>query len=115
MEGINLHADSAAVNVNFWITNDSANLDSESGGLDIYEHKAPKDWGFNMYNMDSEVIMEYLDSVYSTSIIVPYKRNRSVIFDSDLFHRTDNFYFKDGYEDRRINITMLFGTRNIQQ
>ena len=68
-----------------------------------------------MYNMDSEVIMEYLDSVNSTSIIVPYKRNRSVIFDSDPFHRTDDFYFKDGYENRRINITMLFGTRNIQQ
>jgi len=115
LEGINLHADSAAVNVNFWITNDSVNLDSESGGLVIYEHKAPKDWGFNMYNMDSEVIMEYLDSVNSTSITVPYKRNRPVIFDSDPFHRTDDFYFKDSYENRRINITMLFGTRNIQQ
>jgi len=31
------------------------------------------------------------------------------------FDRTDDFYFKDSYENRRINITMLFGTRNIQQ
>ena len=37
--------------------------------------------------------------------------NRCVVFNSDLFHRTDDIHFRDGYEDRRINITMLYGTR----
>jgi len=35
-----------------------------------------------------------------------------VVFNSDLFHATDEFHFRDGYENRRINITMLFGLRN---
>ena len=42
---------------------------------------------------------------------VPYRENRAVIFDSDLFHRTDTLRFKPGYENRRINVTMLFGRR----
>ena len=42
---------------------------------------------------------------------VPYRANRAVIFDSDLFHETDQIAFKEGYLNRRINITMLYGTR----
>ncbi len=42
---------------------------------------------------------------------VPYRRNRGVIFDSDLFHSTADVDFRPGYENRRINVTMLFGYR----
>ncbi len=42
---------------------------------------------------------------------VPYRANRAVIFDSDLFHETDRIRFADGYQNRRINITMLYGRR----
>ena len=48
--GIRVHADFAAVNVNFWITPDSANLNSSNGGLIVYKEKAPLDWSFNLYN-----------------------------------------------------------------
>jgi len=42
---------------------------------------------------------------------VPYKQNRAVIFHSKLFHNTDRFKFRCcSYKDRRINITMLFGS-----
>jgi hypothetical protein len=34
-----------------------------------------------------------------------------VIFDSDLFHKTDQIAFKDGYLNRRINVTLLYGRR----
>jgi hypothetical protein len=34
------------------------------------------------------------------------------MFNSDLFHETGPLTFKPGYENRRINITMLFGKRN---
>jgi hypothetical protein len=37
-----------------------------------------------------------------------------VIFDSDLFHETDRIAFKDGYVNRRINITMLYGRRDAE-
>jgi hypothetical protein len=33
------------------------------------------------------------------------------VFDSDLFHETDRIAFKEGYLNRRINITMLYGRR----
>ena len=50
LKGINVHADFAAVNVNFWITPKDANLNPESGGLIVYDVEAPIDWDFNTYN-----------------------------------------------------------------
>ena len=44
-------------------------------------------------------------------IVVPHRANRAVVFDSDLFHETDTIRFKDGYQNRRINVTMLYGRR----
>jgi hypothetical protein len=35
------HADFAAVNVNFWITPDEANLDSKTGGMIVYDLEVP--------------------------------------------------------------------------
>ena len=43
--------------------------------------------------------------------IIPYKENRAVLFNSSLLHESDNYEFKEGYENRRINITILFGKR----
>jgi hypothetical protein len=45
------------------------------------------------------------------AVAVPYRQNRAVIFDSDLYHETGPLDFRDGYENRRINVTMLFGKR----
>ena len=45
------------------------------------------------------------------AITVPYRANRAVIFDSDLFHETDRIDFRPGYLNRRINVTMLYGRR----
>ena len=42
---------------------------------------------------------------------VPYRENRLVLFNSNLFHQTDEFHFKPGFRNRRINITLLFGKR----
>jgi hypothetical protein len=113
LRGINVHADFAAVNVNFWITPDEANLDPESGGLVIWDTPAPLDWGFNQYNNPNAGprIREFLAQTGAKSITVPYRANRAVIFDSDLFHETDRITFKEGYLNRRINITMLYGSR----
>jgi len=45
------------------------------------------------------------------TVTVPYRANRAVIFDSNLFHKTDTIRFAEGYENRRLNITMLYGRR----
>ncbi len=110
MVGINPHADFARINVNFWITPDEANLDPETGGLLIYRRPAPPSWGFEQYNAaPGEEIMDFLGEDAKTPIRVPHRQNRAVIFDSRLFHETDKLSFRPGIENRRINITMLFG------
>jgi Tfp pilus assembly protein PilF len=111
LSGTAIHADFAAVNVNFWITPDDANLNPESGGLVIWDKPAPMNWTFDHYNGDQAAIRNFLSQADSRSITVPYRSNRAVIFDSDLFHETDRIAFKEGYLNRRINITMLYGRR----
>jgi tetratricopeptide (TPR) repeat protein len=111
LSGIDVHADFAAVNVNFWITPDAANLDPESGGLVLWDVAAPPDWNVVKYNRDAKANRAFLERERARPITIPYRANRAVIFDSDLFHKTDKISFKDGYLNRRINITMLYGDR----
>ncbi len=109
---LNPHADFAAVNVNFWITPDDANLDPETGGLVMYDVEAPADWDFATYNRNGGKIRELLAARGARPTVIPYRCNRAVIFDSDLFHATPKLTFRSGYENRRINVTVLYGERN---
>ena len=109
-EGTKIHADQASINVNFWITPDEANLSKESGGLVIWNKLPPSNWSFNDYNsvQSLEKIEKMLDSEGIKKKIIPYKENRCVIFNSKLFHCTDEFDFDKSYPHRRINITLLY-------
>ena len=109
LRGIRKHADFAAVNINFWITPDTANRDSSSGGMVIYDVPAPQSWNFREYNGNPKRVYEFLRSRDAGQRKIAYKCNRAVLFNSNLFHETDRFDFKDGYENHRINITYLFG------
>lgn len=111
LSGIRLHADDAAVNVNFWVTPDEANRNPNNGGLVIWDANAPEHWEMARYNGDERACRDLLARAGAKSRIVPYRANRAVIFDSDLFHETDKIEFKEGYLNRRINITMLYGRR----
>ena len=113
LRGSSLHADFAAINVNFWITPDTANLNPASGGLVVYEAEAPLDWNFKSYLRNPIRIREFLTENDSGKTIVPYGGNRTVLFNSRLFHETDTLEFKQGYENRRINVTWLFGNRYV--
>ena len=77
----------------------------------VYDVEAPKDWDFNTYNSDEQKIREELKKSKGNTKVIPYNENRAVIFNSNLFHETDNYGFKEGYENRRINVTILFGHR----
>lgn len=113
--GLNIHADAAAVNVNFWITPDEANLDPNTGGLVVYDKEAPQEWNFKDYNSDRNKpkILAWLREVGAQAIRIPYRANRAIIFNSDLFHETDEIAFKGDYLSRRINITLLYGHRGV--
>ncbi len=109
--GISAHADFAAVNVNFWLTPDEANLQPENGGLVVWDKEAPLEWDFDDYNTKPDLIAEFLERSGAKPYVVPHRQNRVVLFNSNLFHRTDDYRFKPGYENRRINVTMLYGDR----
>mgnify|MGYP003139510122 CR=1 FL=1 len=117
--GIDIHADFAAINVNFWITPTEANRDydkekgiGKTGGMWIWDKGAPADWDFTRYNGDDKnEVMAYLTEHNSNAVYVPYKYNRCVMFDSNLFHKTADINFFPGFDNKRVNVTMLFGQR----
>jgi hypothetical protein len=110
-----VHADFAAVNVNFWITADGANLDPTSGGMRVYDLAAPRSWDFTAYNEQSGLIRDYIAAYRPREIRVPYRRNRVILFDSDLFHVSEAIRFRSDYASHRINITMLYGDRYLDE
>jgi tetratricopeptide (TPR) repeat protein len=112
-KGINIHADFAIHNLNFWITPDEYNNNKESGGLKVYDVPAPDNWTFRQYNFDNEEIYKFLNENNANCTNIPYKFNRAVLFNSAYFHETDKIDFKDMYKGRRINNTYLFGSRRI--
>lgn len=111
LTGIRAHADSAAVNVNFWITPNSANRNPDSGGLVVWRKLVPSTWNFKEINRRPDALMQWTESAGAERVNVPYRANRAVIFNSELVHRTADLEFEPGYENRRINVTMLFGRR----
>lgn len=112
MDGIGIHADEAAVNVNFWPTPDHANRDPAHGGLVVWDVEAPRSWDFQRFNNDVPAIERFLRESGARPVAVPHRQNRAVIFNSDLFHATDTIRFAEGYENRRLNVTLLFGDRH---
>ena len=111
LSGLNKHADCAAVNINFWISPDDANCDPDSGGLEVFKAEAPMTWDFRRYNNEQDAIDKYLEAEGGESLIIPHRANRALIFNSNLFHKTDDCHFRAGYSNRRTNVTMLFGHR----
>jgi hypothetical protein len=110
--GINLHADEAAVNVNIWISTEGADLqeDDYGGGLVVYTAKPKLSWDFQSYNTNTDFVRkELLEPSNFANVTVKHQPNRCVMFDSALFHQTDKYRFKNGYENGRINLTLLFG------
>ncbi len=109
LSGLDLHADSAAISINFWITPDEANLDDGSGGLEFWDRTAPKNFFGRPLDEQGEILKRVIDQPGARAFKLPYRCNRGAIFNSDVVHRTAELNFKDGYSNRRINITMMYG------
>jgi len=110
--GIAAHADTAAVNLNFWVTDDHANLDDKSGGLVVFDKRSTHNISdsslgdYNHFGTNSTTLGLTKDNIKNR---VPHRQNRAVLFHSSYFHETDVHKFKNGYQNRRINYTLLFG------
>ena len=109
--GTRKHADKAAININLWITPDSACPDPEAAGLVVHDVAAPPDWRFSDYNLDPAPLERLVEREGRAPVRVPYRCNRAVIFDSSLIHESGGVQFLGGYANRRINVTLLFGER----
>lgn len=107
--GIGVHADSGAVSVNFWVTPDDANLEPGGGGLVVHRAEPPAGWPLSDYNGDVGRIRRFLAGNAAGAVTALYAENRAVLFRSGLFHESGTVRFRPGYENHRINITLLFG------
>lgn len=106
---VDVHADDAAVSVNFWVTPTQANLNPAHGGLVVCLAPPPEDWEIKDYGADQGRIVTFLEQNAASSLVVPYHDNRAVLFRSRLFHHSDRPEFATGYENHRINLTLLYG------
>ncbi|MGA8616495.1 MAG: tetratricopeptide repeat protein [Xanthobacteraceae bacterium] len=106
---VDVHADDAAVSVNFWVTPTEANLNPGHGGLIVCRALPPDDWEIKDYGADQARIVTFLEQKAEDSLVVPYRQNRAVLFRSRLFHHSDHPEFASGYENHRINLTLLYG------
>jgi len=113
--GVEAHTDQGAVTLNFWLTPDEANLEPGRGGLEVYAREQPYDWDwktYNRYKYTPRVLAEIEAFLADTeTLTVAYRANRALLFNSNLFHKSDRVRFADAFETRRINVTMLFGKR----
>ena len=83
------------MNLNLWITPDSANLDAQSGGLIVYKQQPPLHWNTDQTNNMGRDFSALRSELEKGQVVrVPFKRNRMVIFTSNLWHETMPFKFK---------------------
>ncbi|PKL75059.1 MAG: hypothetical protein CVV27_17330 [Candidatus Melainabacteria bacterium HGW-Melainabacteria-1] len=113
-QGVQIHADTGAVNVNLWLAPEQANLDPGSGGLLLYDVEAPPfatDQAFHAFNRDPLAIQGLLRSRGAREYRVPYRQNRVTIFNANLLHQTMPYHFDADYPHQRLNLTLMFGQR----
>ena len=115
--GVAAHTDEGAVTFNFWITPDDANRIPNRGGLIVFAREQPSNWDWRYYNSNKYTpaigreIADFLAD--ADTVTIPYRENRAVLFHSNLFHKSDQIHFRDGFENRRMNVTLLYGKREI--
>ncbi len=95
--------------MNFYIAPDEANLDTTSGGMKIWDCCVENEEQMRLLNSDEEAMEDYLSRCGARAIRVPHRANRAVIFRSNRIHKTDEFRFREGYLNKRINISLLYG------
>jgi hypothetical protein len=107
---VDIHSDDGAVSINFWMTpTEASHGAAERNGLGLCLTLPPEDWRVRDYETDKARAREFLAEHADAVEIVPYRANRAVLFRSRLLHWSDAPEFTEGYENHRINVTLLFG------
>ncbi len=76
----------------------------------VYDKEATTDWNSAAHNSEQNKpkILEWMNESGVQTIRIPYRANRAVVFNSNLFYETDGITFKDDCFSRRIRVTLLF-------
>ena len=92
-----------------------ANLEPGRGGLVVYASRSSaREQLSGSANNGNLGLRQTAEMRGWDNVTVAYKANRMTLFDSSLYHRTDNFKFKPGYKNRRINLTLLYGAPELE-
>jgi len=94
---------------NLWITPNEASLDQDNGGLVFWDRRGPVNFFTKPMEEKTRILKAIADEDGAASEAVPYSYNRALIFGAGKVYRTDEFSFRTGYDDRRSNVTFLFG------
>ena len=107
--GGNVHADRGAVSLNFWVTPDEACLDRERSGLLIWDERVPRRYFHASTEEIDAIHAQMVNRPGARPHVIPYRGNRAMLFRCDTLHATDRMSFREGYENRRVSLTFLYG------
>ena len=111
--GAKMHADPSIVNLNVWVSSDESVNDVKKNGLNIYKILPPSNWKRKDWNDNSDAAKNLRKKLIVDNKIRPlkikYKSNRAIFFNGAYFHETNGVDMKEGFENKRISYTLLFG------
>jgi hypothetical protein len=111
--GLRPHFDVGSVTVNLWMTHDSHNRTPERSGLILYGVKRPTELQADEYKRPGWADDYFKREHDGTEVSIAYRCNRAVLFNSALFHASDEGVFEaSDLESSRMNLTFLFDDRH---
>ncbi|MEP3638033.1 MAG: hypothetical protein ABJN14_12315 [Paracoccaceae bacterium] len=110
--GLLPHADNADFILNLWTTPDRFNRQIGSGGMTVWNVKAPTTAAPEEFT-NAEWVQSYLNSQsHARKMQIPYQFNRAILFDAKLFHTSQPIDFEGIFpKSMRTNLTFAFALR----
>jgi hypothetical protein len=91
------------------MTPDEYNLEPKSGGMILYDVKRTDSMMVHEFNAAPYCVDYFKSKTRGGSVVIPYRCNRTVIFDSRTFHASDRLNFKNtSSETARMNLGLSF-------
>ena len=105
---VDVHADDAAISVNFWLTPNEANLNPDGSGLAVCRVPPLVAWETRGYNAYENRIVAFLGQHVAEVLILPYSGTGPACSSPHLFHHSNATELTIAYEKRRVNLPFLF-------
>jgi hypothetical protein len=109
-EGVPIHCDhESMLTLNIWLTSESCIKNINKNGLVIYKVRPPIEFKDTHKNNLVEAWKNWVDiHKHIKPQEIEYKFNRA-IFNSGYLHKTNGVSMKDGKENKRVTLALIFG------